>query len=203
LAEQQGKDRLIALQLEYSLIERNIEREHIPAAQELGIGICPWSPLSGGMLTGKYVRDGNSGKGEGRLDKQRSRNPAFAKFSERNFKIVDALSSVAKEIGRPAAQVALNWVVTQPGITSTIIGATKIAQLDDNLASLEFTIPVELRKKLDEASAIEMVHPYSFFGGEINAMITGGVRVNRWEPTYLTGGPAPAGPKPKAASAEK
>jgi aryl-alcohol dehydrogenase-like predicted oxidoreductase len=203
LAEKQGKAPLIALQLEYSLLERNIEREHIPAAQELGLGICPWSPLGGGLLTGKYVREGNSGKGEGRLEVQKNRNPAFSKFSERNFRIVDALGEVAGELGKPAAQVALNWVATQPGITSTIIGATKTSQLDDNLASLDFTIPAELRKKLDDASAIEMVHPYSFFGGEINAMITGGVTISPWVPARATGGPAILPPKPKAAGAEK
>ncbi len=203
LAEQQGKAPLIALQLEYSLLERNIEREHIPAAQELGLGICPWSPLGGGLLTGKYVREGNSGKGEGRLEVQKNRNPAFSKFSERNFRIVDALSDVAMELGKPAAQVALNWVATQPGVTSTIIGATKISQLDDNLASLDFTIPAQLRRKLSEAGAIEMVHPYSFFGGEINAMITGGATVNPWTAARATGGPAVVPPKPKAAGAEK
>jgi aryl-alcohol dehydrogenase-like predicted oxidoreductase len=209
LAEQQGKQRLIALQLEYSLLERNIEREHIPAAQELGLGICPWSPLAGGLLSGKYTREGNSGKGEGRLSTQASRNPAFAKFSERNFKIVDALNHVAKELGKPAAQVALNWVVTQPGITSTIVGATKTPQLESNLASIEFTIPTELRKTLDEASAIEIVHPYSFYGPEIQGMMTGGTTVKRWTPVRATGNPAdptsavPAASKPKAAAAEK
>jgi aryl-alcohol dehydrogenase-like predicted oxidoreductase len=201
LAEQQGKERLVALQLEYSLIERNIEREHIPAAQELGIGVCPWSPLGGGLLTGKYVRDGNSGKGEGRLETQKGRNPAFAKFTERNFKVVDALIAVSKELGQSPAKVALNWVTTQPGVTSSIIGATRVTQLDDNLASLAFTIPAELRRKLDEASAIEMVHPYLFFGGEIHAMITGGTNVHRWSPVHATGGTGPA--KPKAAGAKK
>src|SRR5579871_5492443 len=85
LAEKEGKEPLIALQLEYSLIERNIEREHIPVAQELGIGICPWSPLASGFLAGKYKRDGNAGKGEGRLEKMKtSTNPASQKFTERN-----------------------------------------------------------------------------------------------------------------------
>src|SRR5262249_24455476 len=68
LAERQGKESPIALQLESSLVERNIEREHVPASQELGLGICPWSPLAGGFLTGKYKREGNSGSGEGRLE---------------------------------------------------------------------------------------------------------------------------------------
>jgi aryl-alcohol dehydrogenase-like predicted oxidoreductase len=213
LAEQHGRARLTALQLEYSLLERNIEREHLPAAQELGLGVCPWSPLGGGMLTGKYQRHADAGKGtgEGRLASQATRNPNFSKFSERNFKIVDALNEAAKALGKPAAQVALNWCATQPGITSTIIGATKTSQLADNLASLDVTIPAELRKKLDEASAIEVTHPYSFFGGDINAMITGGTTIHPWTAAHLTGGPAPKPPaeskpaeaKPAAAGSEK
>src|SRR4030095_82531 len=79
LAEKEGKERLIALQLEYSLVERNIEREHVPAAQELGLGICPWSPLAGGFLTGKYKREGDSGSGEGRLEIAKG-NPILDRF---------------------------------------------------------------------------------------------------------------------------
>src|SRR6202521_347468 len=142
LAEKDSKAPLIALQLEYSLAERNIEREHIPVAQELGIAVCPWSPLAGGFLSGKYKQEGSSGSGDGRLEKTKSQvNPVFLKFNDRNWRIVDRLVGVSKQLGKPPAQVALNWVATQPGITSTIIGATKISQLDDNLASLDFAIP--------------------------------------------------------------
>jgi hypothetical protein len=85
LAEQQGKEGVTALQLEYSLIERNIEREHIPAAQELGIGICPWSPLGGGFLTGKYKRQGDTGTGDGRLTK----GSPFNKFTDSNWRMLE------------------------------------------------------------------------------------------------------------------
>ncbi|MGC2066007.1 MAG: aldo/keto reductase [Candidatus Acidiferrales bacterium] len=192
LAEKEGKERLIALQLEYSLVERNIEREHIPAAQELGIGVLPWSPLAGGFLTGKYKREGaESGKGEGRLETTKgSGNPAFNKFSERNWRIHDVLINVAKQINKPVAQVALNWVITRPGVSSTIIGATKISQLNDNLQAAEFTIPAELRKRLDEVSAPEAIHPYVFFGPDIQPMVTGGTSVRKWEPAQLSGAPA-------------
>src|ERR1700720_4117667 len=152
IAEMQGKEPLIALQLEYSLVERNIEREHIPVAQELGIGILPWSPLAGGFLAGKYKRSGNTGVGDGRHEvTKNSGNPVFNKFTEHNWKVLDALLEVAKQMKKPPAQGALNWVASQPGITSTIIGATKQAQLDDNLASLDFEIPAEQRRRLDEA----------------------------------------------------
>lgn len=188
LAEKEGKERLIALQLEYSLVERNIEREHIPVSQELGIGVCPWSPLAGGFLTGKYKREGESGKGEGRLETTKgSSNPAFNKFSERNWRIHDVLSDVAKRLNKPPAQVALNWVITQPGITSTIIGATKLAQLNDNLQAADITIPAELRKRLDEVSAPEAVQPYTFFGQDIQPMVTGGTSVRKWAPAQVSG----------------
>ena len=86
--------------------------------------------------------------------------------------------AVAKEVGRSPAQVALNWVAQRPGVASTIIGATKPAQLDDNLAALSFEIPEALRKKLDEATRPETVHPYHFFEPEMQRMMTGGTRVS-------------------------
>src|SRR5580704_8327399 len=188
LAEKEGKERLIALQLEYSLVERNIEREHIPAAQELGIALCPWSPLAGGFLTGKYKREGESGKGEGRLETTKgSGNPAFNKFSERNWRIHDVLIDVARRMNKPPAQVALNWVITQPGVTSTIIGATKLAQLNDNLQATEISIPLELRKRLDEVSAPEAIHPYNYFSAATQNRVTGGTSVRAWAPAQVSG----------------
>jgi len=187
LAELARLEPVCALQLEYSLVERNIEREHVPAALALGMGICPWSPLGSGLLTGKYTRTaGADPAGEGRLAKIRgSGNPAFEKlFSERNWSIVETLTAVARELGRAPAQVALNWVATRPGVISTIIGATKLAQLDDNLAALELEIPAELAARLDEASRPELVHPYMFFQPSMQRMITGGTIV-RAEPIWF------------------
>ncbi len=202
LAEKEGKERLIALQLEYSLVERNIEREHIPAAQELGIALCPWSPLAGGFLTGKYKREGESGKGEGRLETTKgSGNPAFNRFSERNWRIHDVLIDVARRMNKPPAQVALNWVITQPGVTSTIIGATKLAQLNDNLQAADITIPAELRKRLDEVSAPEAIQPYIFFGPAIQPMITGGTSVRKWAPAQVSGAATTSATASKAQAA--
>ncbi len=179
MAELRGRERLIALQLEYSLVERNIEREHIPAALELGIGVCPWSPLASGFLTGKYTRENRPT--ESRLEVLKdTQNPGFQKFSEKNWEILDVLLDVSKAMGRSPAEVALNWAATQPGVTSTIIGATKIQQLKSNLASLDFEIPRELRGRLDKASAIEAVHPYVFFDDFLQGMIHGGVKVKGW-----------------------
>ena len=184
MAEKDGKERLIALQLEYSLVERNIEREHIPAAPELGLGICPWSPLASGFLTGKYQRkeEENGGSGDGRLEKMKdSGNPGFKKFNEQNWKILDMLLDVSKQLGRNPAQVALNWVATQPGVTSTILGASKLPQLEDNLGALDFSIPRDLRDRLNTVSVPPSIHPYVFFEPFIQSMIHGGTTVRGWD----------------------
>jgi aryl-alcohol dehydrogenase-like predicted oxidoreductase len=187
-AEKSGQAPLIALQLEYSLVERNIDREHIPAAQELGLAVCPWSPLASGFLTGKYRREASGGAGDGRLEKVKdSGNPAFQKFTEQNWRILDLVLEVAKQIGRPPAQVALNWVATQPGVTSTILGASKLTQLEDNLKAMEFVIPSELRKRLDEVSAPPSTHPYVFFEPFLQTMIHGSSPVKPWQPARALG----------------
>ena len=182
LAQCQGQEPIVALQLEYSLVERTIEHEHIPAARELGMGVCPWGPLASGFLAGKYSRAKGPESSQGsRLEVlKNANNPAFKKFTDRNWEILDALLEVAKALNRPAAQVALNWVATQPGVTSTIIGATKLAQLDDNLAALSFEIPGELRARLDNASQLDAAHPYMFFSGILQERVNGGVKVRGW-----------------------
>jgi aryl-alcohol dehydrogenase-like predicted oxidoreductase len=193
LAEKGGLERCATLQLEYSLAERNIEREHIPAAQELGIGLCPWSPLAGGLLTGKYQREASGGSGEGRLTMP---NPIFNKFTEHNWRVHDVLIDVAKKIGKPPAQVAINWLATQPGVTSVILGATNVTQIADNLGSLDFTIPAELRKRLDEIGAPEPVHPYNFYGPGMQSRMSGGVTVQEWRRGYLYEGAIATPPPP-------
>src|SRR5882724_6839006 len=203
LAEKEGKERLVALQLEYSLVERGIEREHIPAAQELGLAITPWSPLAGGFLSGKYQRQGSTGEGEGRLEITKDvPNPGFQRFTERNWKILGVLQDVSKQINRPPAQVALNWAITQPGITSTIVGVSKLAQLEDNLRSSEFEIPAELRSRLDEVSALEPVQPYVVFSPGMQGMISGGTSVHPWAPARVYAPPSsnPAGVNARAAA---
>ena len=182
LAEQQSRERIAALQLEYSLVERNIEREHIPASQELGIAICPWSPLAGGFLSGKYKRGAQPGPTDSRLEIQKAAGTTiFERYTDRNWKVLDALLEVSKEMGRPPAEVALNWVATQPGVTSTIIGATKIAQLDSNLSSLDFTIPAELRARLDKAGELDPnAQPYAFFTPTLQERIGGNVAIRAW-----------------------
>src|SRR5262249_54208863 len=181
LAEQQGKDRIIALQLEYSLVERTIEREHVTAARELGMGICPWSPLAGGFLAGKYRRSEGGAVGEGRLQKEKdSPNPTLQKFSERNWRILDSLLEVASGVGRNPPEGALSRLPPRPGVTSTIMGAKKLPQPQSTLAALELTLPAEANARLDEASALDLAHPYMFFAGEIQRMVNAGTHVTAW-----------------------
>ncbi|RYX81726.1 aldo/keto reductase [bacterium] len=169
----------IALQMEYSLVERSIENEHIPAAQELGLGIVPWSPLAFGFLTGKYSREDQSeqGQGEGRLN---SGSPMFQKFSESNWKILDALREVSEEANLSLPKVALSWALSRPGITSLILGASKVEQLHDNIASLEVELTPQQLTRLSDASAPAPLYPYTVFSEQINSSIFNGISVQPW-----------------------
>ncbi|MBI5508664.1 MAG: aldo/keto reductase [Deltaproteobacteria bacterium] len=185
VAELRGLEPVAALQLEYSLIERNIEREHVPAALAMNIGICPWSPLGSGLLSGKYRRSGTSGEGEGRLQTMKSStNAVFQKFTPRNWQVVEVLQEVAAKVERPAAQVALNWITKRPAVTSSIIGATSVRQLDENLGALDFEIPAELSAKLDAVSRPELVFPYTFFHPSRLALVTGGMQIAAEPPWF-------------------
>lgn len=162
--EAHGYSQPINLQLPYSLVERSIEQEFVPLGQNLGLGITAWSPLAMGLLSGKY-----RGSGEGRLNRDNA--DGLGLFTERNKRIVSVLAEVSDALGKTMAQVALNWVATQPGIGAAIIGANKLSQLDDNIGALSFTIPNDLRLKLDTASAIKPTYPYSLFSSDYQAGI--------------------------------
>ncbi|XVU21674.1 aldo/keto reductase [Actinoplanes sp. CA-054009] len=159
-AEAHALTPMVNLQLPYALNNRGIEPEFAPMAQNLGIGLTAWSPLAGGLLSGKY-RAGASA--EGRL--------AGTEISARDQKIIDALDAVATELGRPMSQVAINWTVTQPGIASAIVGASSAAQLKSNMAALDFELPSDARQILDEASAPETPQLYSMFTPEYQSWI--------------------------------
>lgn len=155
----------ISLQLPYSLVERSIEHEFVPLAQTLGIGITAWSPLGMGLLTGKYRKGG-----AGRLSQDAS-GGGLGLFTPRNAAIVAALDEVAAAEGRSMAQVALNWACNRPGIAAAIIGASRVAQIEDNLAALDFTLAPEHVAALDAASAPEVPYPYSLFADDYQAGI--------------------------------
>lgn len=175
LCETARRQKLCALQLEYSLVERSIENEFVPMGTTLDMGIMAWSPLGSGMLSGKYRPSANQDFGTGRIQVMKdSTNPAFAKLSERNWKIVEELSLIATELGRTMAQVAINWVANRPGVATTILGATRLEQIQETLASLEFQIPAELMSRLNAVSQGLTPFPYSFFTPEMEAMLAGG-----------------------------
>ena len=159
LAELRGWTQFIALQVEYNLTERASERELIPMARALDIGVTAWSPLASGVLTGKYSRDDESSK-DRRLDKT-----AFKQLDERTLSIAREVDGVSEELDRSSAQVALNWVRQQPNVIP-IIGARTLTQLKDNLACLDFTLATEQLERLNQVSRIEMGFPHDFFESE-------------------------------------
>ncbi len=171
LAAVRGRPAPVALQYFYSLVNRDIEDEHVPLAAEFGMGIVPWSPLAYGLLTGKYDRAtveaagpragglprdaAKPGEerpdGDKRLD---GANPfGDTLFTERNWTLVDALRRVADEAGQSPARVALSWVMGRPGITSTLMGVSRAEQVLDNAAALDVALSPEHRARLDAASA--------------------------------------------------
>jgi aryl-alcohol dehydrogenase-like predicted oxidoreductase len=178
IAHFRGWTPITALQLEYSLLERTAEGELLPMAQELGIGVLPWSPLRGGQLSGKYVRDNGTP-----ADTQRG--DLIEGPTEHDWHVIEALAQVAGELGVSSAEVALAWVRGRPAITSTLIGARTLEQLRSNLASLEVTLAPHQLAALEEPSmpALDFPAPYHAglgpmlgFGGTI----VDGVQLPTW-----------------------
>ena len=166
----------IALQLEYSLVARDVEGEHFPVAREAGMGVMPWSPRAGGFLTGKYRREDTTGSG--RLS---GPNPfGDSKFVERNWQVLEVLTTIAAELDRPAAQVALAWVMARPGVTSTIIGASRLSQLASNISSTDIVLTAAHMQRLDEASAPAPGFSSGLTSQAIRRMVFGGNSVTGW-----------------------
>ncbi len=177
LAQLRGWSHFIGLQIEYSLIERTVERELIPMAKALNLGVTAWAPLSNGVLTGKYHGQGSSEqKGEpGRMSSDMLKE--FMPERQRTDRVVAAVKTVSDEIGRSMAQVALAWLRYRPVPVIPIIGARKLSQLQDNLASLDLTFSAEQLKTLDEASRIELGFPHDMYAREmVRAIAYGGLR---------------------------
>lgn len=145
----------IALQMEYSLLERTIEGDMLPMAEEFGMGLTPWSPLKSGVLSGKYRRDNTQPADAART--------AFASLmlNEKAFDAIDLIDEIAAELDTTPARVALQWVCGQPGVTSPIIGARTLAQLDDNIASLDIALSAEQRARLNALTEPVKVFPAS------------------------------------------
>lgn len=174
-ADLRGWSPLVALQIEYNLIERAGERDLIPMARELGLGVIPYSPLAGGLLTGKYSRDDLTATGAASDDGTRkSFNLALGQVTERNLAIADAVTEVAAEQGRTPAQVALAWTLRNPGVTAPVIGARTPAQLEDNLGALEVDLTASQWARLDEAGAIGLGFPHDMLASDHIRKVTAG-----------------------------
>ncbi|EYF03523.1 aldo/keto reductase [Chondromyces apiculatus] len=166
-----GLTPIVALQIEYSLLQRTVEGELIPAALELGMGVTPWSPLKSGALSGKYTRE-NAGK-------QKADRGAWVESSltEETYKVVDVLLKTAKELDTTPARVAIAWVQAQPAVASTIIGARTLQQLDDNLAALDVKLRPEDFTALAAVSKPKLNFPAEFMNNA-TMFSQGGTTVN-------------------------
>ena len=176
IAELRGWTQLVALQVEYNLLERTAERDLIPAAAALGLGVMPWSPLASGRLSGKYATgaslpaDPDGGRGAGLV--------AHGMIDDRAVAIADGVQAVAAELGKTSAQVALAWTLANPVVTAPLIGARTYRQFEDNLGALDFTLDPARLARLDAASSIELGFPHDFLKmGFIRAALTGGTDV--------------------------
>ncbi|MEO3385095.1 aldo/keto reductase [Mesorhizobium sp. CAU 1741] len=170
----------IALQYFYSLVSREVEAEHLPMARDMGLGMMPWSPLAYGLLTGKYDRatveagapragglpsDAGTGVARPEGDKRLDGSNPFGDtlFTDRNWRIVDALRGVADVIGETPARVALAWVLSKPGVDTALMGVSRVSQVHDNVAATELRLPAEQIAVLDEASSPERAMIYGLF----------------------------------------
>lgn len=163
LAELMGWSKFVALQVEYSLLQRTPERELIPMAKHFGMTVTPWAPLAGGALTGKYLKGD-----KGRLPDNSKR------LNERAVQITQTVISIAEEIGAAPAHVALKWTMMQEFSSIPIVGATKVAQVEENLKCLEVNLTKEHIERLNEVSKIELGFPGDFLNEEGVKMVTFG-----------------------------
>jgi aryl-alcohol dehydrogenase-like predicted oxidoreductase len=171
IAEFRGWTSFVGLQIEYSLLERTVEGELLPMARELGMGVTPWSPLKSGILSGRYTRE-NAGQ-----VRPEGRTWAASSLNEATYTLIDELSRIAKRRDTTVARTALAWVQARPGVSSTILGARTLAQLDDNLAAIDVKLTPDDVGALDALTMPTLNFPAQFLG--MAAMIqAGGTTIN-------------------------
>ncbi len=166
LADWRGWSPLIALQIEYSLVQRTVERDLVPMADALGLGVTAWSPLGMGVLAGKYRRDALAAGDRDAIGVTGTRQQVALThdmLSERNLAIADTVRNVAQQLGRSSAQVALAWLLQRPGCgVMPIVGARTLAQFEDNLGALSLRLSDAQLQQLDVASAVSLGFPHDF-----------------------------------------
>jgi aryl-alcohol dehydrogenase-like predicted oxidoreductase len=182
IADLRGWSPLVALQIEYNLIERTTERELIPMANEMGLAVVPFSPLANGLLSGKYSREDflNKSSSTGFQGSRKNAIESLGKFTQRNMEIVDELKEVASEVQRSPAQAALAWLLSKSTVTSVLLGASKLEQLKSNLGALNTPLSADQIKRLDTVSRVDMGFPHEHLANPmIKQTISGGVEVHR------------------------
>jgi aryl-alcohol dehydrogenase-like predicted oxidoreductase len=180
IAELRGWSQFVALQIPYNLTERTVERDLMPMALEMGMGVLPWSPLAGGVLSGKYEQKDltpSASRAGLKFDSRKDINISTGRLSERNLAIAAVVATIAQEMNRTSAQVALAWTLLNPAVTSPILGARTLTQLQDNLAALEITFSDEQIARLNAVSRIDLGFPHDFLSSGAMSMMFGGVRV--------------------------
>jgi aryl-alcohol dehydrogenase-like predicted oxidoreductase len=179
LAEFRGLNRPVTLQPQYNLLTRELEWEIVPACQSTGLGLLPWSPLAGGWLTGKYSKEERP-TGTSRLGDDPDRGmEAYDRRSpqQRTWDVIDAVESVASARGASMAQVALAWLADRPQVTSVILGARTLEQLEDNLGAAGLHLNEEETARLDAASdPAPPDYPYGELGVQQRSRVIGGGR---------------------------
>ncbi len=183
IARFRGWAPLIALQIEYSLLERTVEGELIPMAIELGMGVTPWSPLKSGVLSGKYKREQHGQHQGGRTQW------AASALNDKTYDLLDELAKIARELDTTSARVALAWVQSRPGVASTIIGARTLGQLEDNLASSDVRLQPEQVARLDALSAPKLNFPADFIANGA-PFVHGGTTINGRSAPFWPASPA-------------
>ncbi|WP_433261000.1 aldo/keto reductase [Actinosynnema sp. CS-041913] len=175
IADLRGWSPLVALQIEHNLIARTGERDLIPMAREMGLGVVPYSPLAGGVLTGKYSRADLTAANVAPDDGTRkSFNAALGMVTERNLAVAAVVQEVAADLGRTPAQVGLAWALQSPGVTAPVIGARTPAQLEDNLGALEVDFTASQLARLDKAGAIDLGYPHDLLASDHIRKVTKG-----------------------------
>jgi aryl-alcohol dehydrogenase-like predicted oxidoreductase len=170
LAELRGWSPFVGLQIEYSLVERTVERELLPMAEALGLGVTAWSPLGGGVLTGKY-KSGQAQDARYGSEMMKQHMPA----ADRTAPAVEAVQAVAREVGRSPAQVALAWLRQRPIPIIPIVGARRLEQFRDNLACVDLHLDEARVGRLDAASRVELGFPHDFYTRDmVKALVYGG-----------------------------
>ncbi len=157
IAELRGWAPLVALQIPYNLIERTVERDLIPMAETLGLGVVAWSPLAGGVLTGKYGRE-DLALESGYTRKAVAAGNGF--LTAHGLEIAEVVKEVAAKLGTTPSRVALAWTLLNPAVVAPIVGARTLAQLDDNLEVFGISLEPEQRVRLTEASAVDLGFPH-------------------------------------------